>query len=315
MKKVWQWIAVAVLVATAGLARAADEAPAAKELTELLNWFLDGASRDDVRVHERFWADDLIYTRSAGVRTNKQEILESVRGGPESPNEPPVAYSAENVQIHQYGELAIVAFRLVGRTGEGDKATNDYFLNTGTFLKRNGEWRAIAWQATKEPEPEALRPAPAKDAEVNLTPGAVARPGLADEIRAADAEFFKAFFDTCDVETVHRYVTDDFEMFHDKGGRVVTSGAGFVQDTVDKCKRQAEGTDFLSTRKLVPESFKVYAINNYGAIETGVHRFYAVKAGAPDRLTETGQFTIVWKEENGQWKAARALSYDHVLAQ
>lgn len=305
---------LALLLGSASATATADDAPAAKELTDLLGWFLDGASRDDITVHERFWADDLIYTRSAGVRTNKREILEGLRAGPESPGEPAVKYSAENVQVHQYGDMAIVAFRLVGTTGEGAAATNAYFLNTGTFLKRDGEWRAIAWQATKEPEAAPGRPAPAKEAAVNLTPGAVARPGLADEIRAADAEFFRAFFDTCDVETVRRYVTDDFEMFHDKGGRVITSGAGFVQDTADKCRRQAEGTDFLSTRKLVPESLKVYAINNYGAIETGVHRFYAVKAGEPDRLTETGQFTIVWKQENGQWRAARALSYDHVLA-
>lgn len=291
------------------------KAPAAKELTELLTSFLDGASRDDIAAHERFWADDLIYTRSAGVRTNKQEILEGLRTGPEAPAGLPVTYSAQDIHIHQYGDMAVVAFRLVGKTGDSDPPSTATYLNTGTFLKRKGEWRAVAWQATREPEVAPQRPVPARDAVVNLTPGAVARPGLADEIRAADAEFFKAFFDTCDVETVRRYVTDDFEMFHDKGGRVVTSGAGLVQDLVDKCRRQAEGADFLSTRKLVPASLKVYAINHYGAIETGVHEFFAVKAGEPDRLTETGQFTIVWKEENGQWRAARALSYDHVLAQ
>jgi ketosteroid isomerase-like protein len=306
-------LVLVVLSAAGGLARAQEPAPDAAELTRLLNEFLAGASHDDIKVHERFWADDLIYTRSAGVRTNKHEILESLRAGPGAPGEPPVTYSAEDVRIHQYGDTAIVAFRLVGRTGGDAPSTQDY-LNTGTFLKRNGEWRAVAWQATKVSGAEPERPEPAKDAEVHLTPGAVARPGLTDEIRAADAEFFKAYFDTCDIETVRRYVTDDFEMFHDKGGRVVTSGAGFVQDAVDKCKRQAEGTDFLSTRKLVPDSLKVYPINDYGAIETGVHEFFAVKKGAPDRLTETGQFTIVWKEENGQWRAARALSFDHVLA-
>lgn len=309
-----RWVAL-VLLCAAGGANAADEAPASKELTELLNYFLDGASRDDVKAHERFWSDDLIYTSSAGERTNKREILDSVRAGTEAPNEPPVTYAAEDVRIRQYGDTAIVAFRLVGTTGEGAEATKAYYLNTGTFLRRDSEWRAIAWQATKEPAATPQRPVPAKEAAVNLTPGAVARPGLADEIRAADAELFKAFFDTCDADTVRRHVTDDFEMFHDKGGRVITSGAGFVQDTVDKCKRQAEGIDFLSTRKLVPDSFRVYAVNHYGAIETGVHRFYAVKPGEPDRLTETGQFTIVWKEEDGQWRAARALSYDHVLAQ
>ena len=59
----------------------------------------------------------------------------------------------------------------------------------------------------------------------------------------------------------------------------------------------------------------MYPINNYGAIETGTHRFYAVKNGEPDRLTETSQFTHLWKEENGQWRLARVLSYDHELAE
>lgn len=150
---------------------------------------------------------------------------------------------------------------------------------------------------------------------LNLTPGAKARPGLYEEILAADAEFFKAFFDTCDVATVRRYVTDDFEMFHDKGGRVTTSGAQFVKVTEDKCQRQADGTDFLSTRKLIKETMKVYPIDKYGAVETGTHRFYAIQKGKPDRLTETAQFTQVWKEENGQWRLARVLSYDHQLAE
>jgi len=134
--------------------RAAEEpaAPAARELTELLNRFLDGASRNEASVHERFWAEDLIYTSSAGERTNKQEILAGLKSGPEAPDAPPVTYSAEDIRIHQYGDTAVVAFRLVGKTG-GDKPETRYYLNTGTFLKRNGEWRAIAWQATHEAAP------------------------------------------------------------------------------------------------------------------------------------------------------------------
>jgi ketosteroid isomerase-like protein len=309
------WVAFAGLLVLPFAAPAAEPAPAAEELTELLEYFLDGASRDDIAAHQRFWADDLIYTRSAGVRTNKAEILESLRAAPEAPEGPPVRYSAEDIRIQQYGDTAIVAFRLVGRTGTAERPETLAFLNTGTFLKRDGEWRAVAWQATREAEPEPAPPKPAKEAAVNLTPGAVARPGLAEEIRAADAEFFKAFFDTCDIATIRRYVTDDFEMFHDKGGRVAATGAELVKSAEDKCRRQAEGTDFLSTRKLLPDTLEVHAINGYGAISTGRHEFFAVKAGEPDRLTETGQFTIVWKEEDGQWKLARALSFDHVLAE
>jgi len=42
---------------------AAQTAPDAAELAKLLNDFLAGASRNDAAIHERFWADDLIYTR------------------------------------------------------------------------------------------------------------------------------------------------------------------------------------------------------------------------------------------------------------
>ncbi|HKX58341.1 MAG TPA: nuclear transport factor 2 family protein [Steroidobacteraceae bacterium] len=299
-------IALAATLFLTTIAAAQEAAPDVAELKRLLAWFLDGASRNDVAVHERFWAEELVYTRSAGVRTNKAEILADVRKGAD-PAEPPTAYSAEDVSVQQYGDIAIVAFRLVGKAG-GDSPETLNFLNTGTFLKRNGEWRAIAWQATR------MALAPAQDAPVNLTPGATARPGLAEEIRQADAEFFRAFFDTCDIDTVRRYIADDFEMIHDKGGIVATSGAQLVEETVDKCKRQAEGTDFLSTRKLVPDTLKVYPIQQDGAIATGSHTFYAVKAGEPDRLTETGQFTTFWKQVDGQWKMMRALSYDHVLA-
>lgn len=306
MKRSLLPLLAALVLASGPHAQAAPAAPAADELTRLLNDFLAGASRNDAAAHERFWADDLVYTRSAGVRIGKAEILADARSAPGSTDAAPTMYSAEDIRIRQYDNTAVVAFRLVGTAESGGQATVTHFLNTGTFVKRGGEWRAVAWQATRVPP---------KEAEVNLTPGAIARPGLREEILNADAEFFKAFFDTCDIGTLRRYVADDFEMIHDKGGLVSTSGAEFVKSAEEKCKRQRDGVDFLSARKLVPESVQVHPINNYGAIEVGTHRFYAVKQDQPDRLTESGQFTIVWKEENGQWRLVRALSYDHVLAE
>ena len=133
-----------------------DIAPAAEELTRLLKEFLDGASRNDVAAHERFWADDLIYTRSSGVRTGKAAILENARSGPTATAAEPTGYSAEDIRIQQYGETAVVAFRLVGRTGGGPQPVIEHFLNTGTFVKRNGEWRVVAWQSTRVPESEVV---------------------------------------------------------------------------------------------------------------------------------------------------------------
>jgi hypothetical protein len=46
-----------------------------------------------------------------------------------------------------------VAFRLVATTVHGDTTEVADYLNSGTFLKRTGQWRVVNWQATKLPKP------------------------------------------------------------------------------------------------------------------------------------------------------------------
>jgi ketosteroid isomerase-like protein len=126
--------------------------PASAELTALLRTFLAGASTNDASVHERFWADDLVYTSSSGKRMGKADILRDVRSAPPpKPGEPATTYTAEDVRVAPYGDLAVVAFRLVATTKKGVSTEVARYFNTGTFAKRNGEWRAVAWQATKIP--------------------------------------------------------------------------------------------------------------------------------------------------------------------
>jgi len=130
----------------------AQTAPDAAELTKLLNDFLAGASRNDVAVHESFWADDLIYTRSAGRRVNKAEVMHDVRATPApKPTDPKTIYTAEDIRIQQYGDTAVVAFRLVATT---EKSVAN-LLNSGTFVKRNGKWQVVNWQSTRMPRTEA----------------------------------------------------------------------------------------------------------------------------------------------------------------
>jgi len=64
-------------------------------------------------------------------------------------------FSAEDIQIHVYGDAAVVAFRLVATPPAGAEELGvQNYLNTGTFLKRNGIWQAVAWQATIVPGAE-----------------------------------------------------------------------------------------------------------------------------------------------------------------
>ncbi len=132
---------------------AAQTAPDREELTKLLKEFLAGASRNDPDVHQRFWADDLIYTASSGKRIGKADIMKEVTqeaGKTPAPDETTI-YTAEDIRIQQYDNTAIVAFRLVGTTMKGDKPEVANYLNTGTFLRRDGKWQVVAWQATKMP--------------------------------------------------------------------------------------------------------------------------------------------------------------------
>ena len=138
---------------------------------------------------------------------------------------------------------------------------------------------------------------------------------LTDEVKAAYLALFSAFFDRCDVKALEGMVTDDFEMFHDKGGRVAASGAEFIKNITGTCERQKTGDDYRARRELIASSLKVYPLNNYGAIEVGEHRFYKLTPGKPEELVEISLFTQVWKKEGTAWKLARVLSYDHRLTE
>lgn len=140
----------ALLIAAFVCSLRAQTAPDAAELTKLLNDFLAGASRNDVAMHDRFWAEDVIYTGSGGRRRGKAEIMKDVRSAPApKPGDAKTTYTAEDVRIQQYGNTAIVAFRLVGTTEKEGKTEVAKYLNSGTFLKRKGKWQVVNWQATK----------------------------------------------------------------------------------------------------------------------------------------------------------------------
>jgi ketosteroid isomerase-like protein len=134
-------IASSLLIASCTPETADDHAILEAMLTE----FLDGASVNDIEIHDSFWSDDLIYTSSAGLRYGKSRIMDGLRES-DPDQEPAMRYHAEEIQIRQYGNTAVVAFQLVGT----DNTTGDIsrFWNSGTFLKESGEWRVVNWQAT-----------------------------------------------------------------------------------------------------------------------------------------------------------------------
>lgn len=151
-------------------------------------------------------------------------------------------------------------------------------------------------------------------AEVRLTPGAAsASPELIALLAEKDRQLFDAVFG-CKLDLLATLVADDFEFIHDKWGQTADSGARFLDAMRENCKGQETGQNFRARRELVEGRMTVHVLNNYGAMQMGQHRFYALQPGQPDRLTEDGKFIDVWRQIDGEWKLARVVSYDHRLA-
>jgi ketosteroid isomerase-like protein len=122
----------------------AEDQGTAKQIEQLVRDFLANVPKNDPSIFQEFFADDVIYTRAAGVTVTKADILKNI--DVRAANSPQATYAAEDVTVHPYGKMAVINFRLIQYNGP----QTNYFRNTGTFLKRNGKWQAVAWQATSE---------------------------------------------------------------------------------------------------------------------------------------------------------------------
>ena len=123
---------------------------------------------------------------------------------------------------------------------------------------------------------------------------------LYDTIVYLDSLFFEAY-NTCNLhlEKYGSFFSDSIEFYHDKGGLVTNK-----QELIDATKRNVCGK---VTRELVKGSIEVYPINNYGAIEMGLHKFHnnTEKVGTPSNV---GKFVIIWQQKNNVWKITRVIS-------
>src|SRR4051794_14578753 len=136
--------------AQAGDARAPEADHTRSEIATMLTSFLTPAVNNSAAGHQRFWADDLVYTSSTGKVMSKADIMKSFTqeqtSGSDDKTKPGPVFSAEDILVRPYGNMAALTFRLVEHDPDGKIS---YFRNSGTFLLRNGKWQAITWQATR----------------------------------------------------------------------------------------------------------------------------------------------------------------------
>ncbi|MBC7985703.1 MAG: nuclear transport factor 2 family protein [Sphingomonadaceae bacterium] len=137
---------------------------------------------------------------------------------------------------------------------------------------------------------------------------------LTEAVAARDAEFFALFFEQCDPEAMRGFLTDDFEMYHDRDGVVVSTGAAMVEDYRGWCAGRQAPDAWRSRRELVRETLRVFPVPGFGAIEEGTHLFHERQGDGPERLVGRARFVQLWRLTDTGWRLSRVLSYDHGLA-
>jgi len=126
---------------------------------------------------------------------------------------------------------------------------------------------------------------------------------LYDSIAYLDSVFFNAF-NIRNLDKLKTLLSENLEFYHDLGG--VTN----YNQNMDAFKRTFE-SDRGVRRKLVEGTLEVYPIKDYGAVETGIHRFYSTEKGQQEKLSSEAKFVQVWEKKDGAWKITRIISYGH----
>jgi len=130
---------------------------------------------------------------------------------------------------------------------------------------------------------------------------------VADPLDLAIAKLDHAVFDAFNkcgdpeqLELHAGFFDKGVEFYHDTGGATFSRKAMLANTEKNACGK--------FRRELIDSSLRVYPIKDYGAIETGRHRFCSMDGKKCEGLAE---FTIIWHKDDDEWLITRVLSYGH----
>jgi hypothetical protein len=124
---------------------------------------------------------------------------------------------------------------------------------------------------------------------------------LFDKVAILDSSLFAAY-NSKNLDLMKTYFTKDLEWYQDNGGLIDF-------EKVFENFNSIFNRDYDLKRNLIKESLEVHPIEGYGAIEIGKHQFKHIENGKLE--IGTFKFLMIWKNDNGNWKISRVVSYDH----
>ncbi len=130
---------------------------------------------------------------------------------------------------------------------------------------------------------------------------AAAQTALFNKVASLDSSLFAAY-NSKNLDLMKTYFTSDLEWYQDNGGLIDF-------DKVFSNFQSIFNRDYDLNRYLIKESLEVHPIEGYGAIEIGKHQFKHIENGKLE--IGTFKFLMIWKNDKGNWKISRVISYDH----
>ena len=124
---------------------------------------------------------------------------------------------------------------------------------------------------------------------------------LFNKVANLDSSLFAAY-NSKNLNLMKTYFTKDLEWYQDNGGLIDF-------EKVFSNFQSIFNRDYDLKRNLIKESLEVHPIEGYGAIEIGKHQFKHIENGKLE--IGTFKFVMIWKNDNGNWKISRVISYDH----
>jgi ketosteroid isomerase-like protein len=132
------WSASAQPAGNGGGDKPAMLSPEQQALIDIEKSWAKAITARDIKTLDRIMADDFIDTGSLGGMSSKADLLQSIKSG----SGPARRNQLQDLIVHVYDDAAIVKGLNVVLDEQGNFLRRVRF--TDTFVKRDGEWKAVA---------------------------------------------------------------------------------------------------------------------------------------------------------------------------
>lgn len=126
-----------------------------QELRKITDELISATLSGDLKVYDRYLADDYLETDENGVVSTKAQVIANFQSPP-AVAKPTI--DVEDVKVRVYGDTAVMSFRGNFRAEVGGQKIFESFRITDVYMRRNGRWQLFAEHQSRIPiEPIAAK--------------------------------------------------------------------------------------------------------------------------------------------------------------